>query len=325
MEDAIAATDAEWRVAVWNRAAQHMYGWSAADTLGHRDSEVPPLALSAQERSAMRQATRTDGRWRGERLARHQDGSPLEVELSVIAVHDAPGSVAGFLSVHRSLTAASAGEHSSIQARLQDAREGERRRIARDLHDGALRELTDALAVEALGLASSPDDAHEEQWATRIEALARITQHLRGSIYDLRLGSGDERAFAGMLAEMVAIQAAMAVECRVELVGAKAIPTGSLGDRGIETLRIVREAITNARRHSGAGTIRIDAAESSQGVLDLRISDDGRWPDFNLAVADPGSAGIVSMTERAHLLGARLRIERGPEGGTVVSVHLALA
>ena len=88
-------------------------------------------------------------------------------------------------------------------------------------------------------------------------------QQLRSAIYDLRLGTHEDRGFAGLLGELVEIQAGGRVDCRVELAGHELLPAGSLGHRGSEVLWIVREAITNARRHSGATLIRVDAGAST--------------------------------------------------------------
>jgi signal transduction histidine kinase len=98
----------------------------------------------------------------------------------------------------------------------------------------------------------------------------------------------------------------------------------SLRNRATDLLRIVREAITNARRHSGARVIRVDAGGSSSETLRLEISDDGDWPDRSSAMTSRRGTGIPGMLERAERLGAELRIEQRPAGGTNVSVDLAL-
>jgi PAS domain S-box-containing protein len=205
--------------------------------------------------------------------------------------------------------------------RVEAAREAERRRIARDLHDDALRELTDALAVATMAQSSSAGHQEERRWGTLIATLQRGTRQLRSAIYDLRL-SDEDRPFGDLLDELVAIQADLAGDCQLRLHGRRALGALSLGDRGPEVLRIVTEALTNARRHSGAATIRVDAHASSKGLLRLEVSDDGAWPDRESALRAPAATGLTSMFHRADALGAKLQIGARHGGGTTVSVEL---
>jgi signal transduction histidine kinase len=219
---------------------------------------------------------------------------------------------------------AAAVERAEADRRLDGAREAERSRIARDLHDEALRELTDVLAVAAMSRPASAQRQDDQRWAALITSLRRVGQQLRSAIYDLTFSADEGHAFADLIAEMVAIQAEAAGDRRLELHGAEALPTRPLGHRGNEALRIVREAITNARRHSGATTIRVDAGGSSEEVLRVEVSDDGGWPDRAATLSSGPGTGIASMLERADLLGAELQIEDRPGGGTRVCLELTL-
>jgi PAS domain S-box-containing protein len=215
-------------------------------------------------------------------------------------------------------------ERSRSEDRLEEAREAERRRIARDLHDEALGAVSDAVAQASVAGAASTAAPDEDAWPALIEALTRVSQRLRSSIYDLRLTSMEDRRFGDLLAELVAIQATMADDCDVLLRGREALPAGSLGHRGTEVLRILREAIANARRHSGAKTICVDARGSSRAALHLEVGDDGIWSDRALARSPVLGTGIVGMRERAEILGGDLRVEQRLRGGTLVSLDLAL-
>jgi signal transduction histidine kinase len=217
---------------------------------------------------------------------------------------------------------ATAIEQAEAAEKLEAARDAERGRIARDLHDEALRELTDAvaLAVMARPASGAPDQA--QRWDALTAALQRSGRQLRAAIYDLRRSSAEARPIRDLLAEMVATQTEMALGRRVELRGLVALPELSLGDSATELLRIVREAITNARLHSGATAIRVDAGDSNSEFICLDVNDDGDWPDRELAVRSRRGTGIAAMFERANRVGAELRIEVGPSGGTRVSVRL---
>lgn len=216
-------------------------------------------------------------------------------------------------------------ERSRMEEQLSDVREGERRRIARDLHDDALNRLSAALAQAILARSRAATDAGAEPWNAQIVALKRLGQQLRSAIYDLRLGGEAGRPWVEVVAELVAHHAELGGDCSIILNGREALPTGALGKRGTEVLQIVGEALTNARRHSGAKTIIVDASDSDVDVLRLKVTDDGGWRERRSTGIETRGTGITGMTERADLLGADLNIERPPGGGTVLSLELRLA
>lgn len=215
-------------------------------------------------------------------------------------------------------------ERGEMEARLEAAREMERTRVARELHDDGLRELTEALGIASVGAAGSLGEGDEQRWAALTAALQRVGQQLRSAIYDLRLGTHEDRGFGGLLEDLVAVQAGLGLGCEIRLDGAASAPAGVLGHRGTEALRIVREAMTNARRHSGGVTIWVDVGASTSDCLRLSISDDGDWPGREAAVASRRGTGLLGMEERASAIGASLGIEGLPGGGTVVTLALPL-
>jgi signal transduction histidine kinase len=216
-------------------------------------------------------------------------------------------------------------ERARVQERLESARESERARIALELHDEGLRELSDAVAVASLAQKRSADQRDDQDWTAMTVALRRIGQQLRSAIYDLRLGDLEDRGFVELLDDLVAVEADLAIGCQLELYGVDRLPTGSLGRRGTEILRIVREAIMNARRHSGATVIRVDADASTRDYLRIEVCDDGEWADRDAIVVDRRGTGVTSMLARADELRAALRIEGLPTGGTRVSLEVPLS
>ncbi len=219
---------------------------------------------------------------------------------------------------------ATAIDRADVERRLEEAREAERARIARDLHDEALRELNDAFALAALSRPAAGHEHDQERWAAVTEALRRVGQQLRGAIYDLRVPADDERTFADRLADVVSAQSELAGDLVIRLDGLMSLPPGSLGPAGAELLRIVREAITNARRHSGATIIAVDTGRSTGNTVRIDVADDGRWPGRREVVRGRRGAGIAGMFDRARRLGATLRITGRKGGGTLVSVVLSL-
>jgi PAS domain S-box-containing protein len=216
---------------------------------------------------------------------------------------------------------ASAVERNRAEQRLVDATEGERRRIARDLHDEALQDLTDAAVQIDRGRAGGLDPVATERLGATLESVSR---RLRGAIFDLRSQEMERRPFREALQALVSVQRAMAVGIQVDLDIHEDVPAGALGKRGTEALRIVGEALTNARRHSGARNLRVTARRSADRLW-LDVADDGRGFDPASAPQGGHASGLEGMRERAALLDGRLEIRSAPGTGTQVSFALALA
>jgi PAS domain S-box-containing protein len=213
---------------------------------------------------------------------------------------------------------ATAVERAKGEQRLEAAREAERDRIARALHDDALQGLADAIAVAAMADRTTP----ESGLAGRLlPVLRRTGEQLRSAIYDLRLGSEEHTPFVELLERLVDGHRAM-VECEIQLEVGDGVPTGSLGVPGIEVLRILGEALTNARRHAEARRVRVRVWGANDRLW-AEVSDDGRG--FVSAIpASPTHQGIRGMRERAELLNGRLEIHSAPGRGTRVRLDTPL-
>lgn len=92
------------------------------------------------------------------------------------------------------------------------------------------------------------------------------------------------------------------------------------GRGGTELLRIVQEALTNVRRHSGARQVNV-AVSSRDGTIQAEVSDDGRG--FDPGALPPG-IGTLGMRERTLGLGGRLEVESEPGAGTTIRFEAPL-
>ena len=254
--------------------------------------------------------------------------SPLLTEKGVVSAaavliegHDEPFGALGVFSRQRRIFSAddlhslqavanvmsTAMERAAAERRLEEVREAERSRIARDLHDEALQGLTHALALT--GSRASRDD---EVFST----LQQVGRQLRGAIYDLRLEHDRERPFSEALPELVEVHNAMAPDCEVRLELRDDLPNGSYGRRGTEVLRVIGEALTNARRHATAH--RIVVRVTGPGTrLSVEISDDGRGFEPDRQPSLMYGQGLRGMRERAELLDAHLDVRSDRSGTTV--------
>ncbi|MEU6278333.1 sensor domain-containing protein [Streptomyces populi] len=194
------------------------------------------------------------------------------------------------------------------RARLVDAFEAERRRIERDLHDGAQQRLVALTMVLALArldvppgpLADQLDKAHEEAG----QALAELRELIHGIHPKVLTDYGLQAAVAD-----AADRCVVPVDVDLELPGRPA--------RAVEAAAyfVVREALANVARHSGAERARVSGGHRD-GRLFLEVRDDGRGG------ADPSAgSGLVGLADRVSALDGRLVLTSPPDGPTLLRVE----
>ncbi len=245
-----------------------------------------------------------------------KDGNLVWASANARAIYDADGSILGYEGTVEDIT-----ERKRAEEALREIREAERRRIARELHDVVLQDLTYALQSMQVLRRRMPEDADRaEETGRQVEALKRAVGGLRDAIYDLRLESVRERPLVRAVESIVELNRQIGGGCEFELVVDEGFPTTISGPAGVELVRVVQEALANVRRHSGAGHASVTLGMVNGEVL-VEIEDDGRGfgPDTS-----PGM-GLTGMRERVLALGGELEVE-GREGvGTRVFLRVGLA
>jgi PAS domain S-box-containing protein len=215
---------------------------------------------------------------------------------------------------------AAAIERKEAEDALDEVREAERSRLARDLHDTALQDIAYTLTQMQLVQSTSegPDLDHGLERA--VEALKRAGQELRATVYDLQLE--EERASRPLLERLealVELHRGMASNRKVYLEVEDRFPSSPLGKKDSELLRILQEALNNVRRHSDASHVRVRLGSKGNKIW-AEVEDDGQG-------FDPGSAtglGSRSMRQRACTLGGELGVESELGKGTRVRFDMPL-
>jgi signal transduction histidine kinase len=185
----------------------------------------------------------------------------------------------------------------------------ERRRIARDLHDGLAQELA-YISATTRNLADS--DASSLRFRQLASAAERGLGESRRAIASLTERSSDEPFDLALVqtVEEVAHRHGTHVVINAE-------PTlGIPQERQEQLLRIAREAVTNAARHSAANVVRVQFA-NGRG-LRLQIDDDG--VGFDPDTTESSGFGLVTMRERAAAMGGEFNLESAPDEGTRIEV-----
>lgn len=104
VQDAVIATDANFHILYWNKAAEKMYGWSAPETTGLKMSERVPTEYINDFHSTALDTLHKEGYWRGEVQQQHKEGHWLQVMASVALIHDISGQATGVVAVNRDMT-----------------------------------------------------------------------------------------------------------------------------------------------------------------------------------------------------------------------------
>jgi two-component system NarL family sensor kinase len=275
-------------------------GWSPAAAHGEAPPEVVAFPLTSQRETVGRLLV-------GTRRPGQQLGHDDELLLADLARQAGPAAHA--VALRRALEASRAG--------LVTAREEERRRLRRDLHDG----LGPTLAGLTLGLdtarARSAGHPELQELLGRLKAeTQRAVTDVRRIVYGLRPPALDEFGLVGSLREEVGRLQFEAPALTVTLDA----PDDGLADlpaaAEVACFRIVTEALTNVTRHAHATRcsvrIRLDHG------LDVEVTDDG----VGLPEGWRSGVGIASMRERVTELGGELVIEPGLPHGTRISARL---
>ncbi len=189
----------------------------------------------------------------------------------------------------------------------------ERRRLAREIHDGIAQELASlGYAVDDLSYRATDAEQRAQLQELRHE-LTRIISELRLSIFDLRSEVQPTMGLGAALSDY-ARQVGATSPLTVHLVLDES-PSRLRSDTEAELLRIAQEAITNVRKHARARNLWVTCRIAPPAAL-LRVEDDGS----GMGEGRSDSYGLEIMRERAGRIGAELTVGPRVDGGTVVDV-----
>ena len=300
-----------------NPAMARMLGYESPEELLETISNIGgQLYVEPERREEVYRLALRDGFVSGFEVEMlRKDGSHVWVSVNARAVYDARGGIAGYEGTVEDVTKRKRAEEA-----LRQIREAERRRIARELHDVVLQDLTYALQSMQV-LKGMPEGAGRDGETERqIEALKRAVGGLRNAIYDLRLESVGERPLIRAVEYIVELNRQIGGGCEFELIVDEGFPAEISGPAGVEVVRVVQEALANVRRHSGAEHAVVTLGMADGEVL-VEVEDDGR----GFRPETPYGMGLTGMRERVLALGGNLEVE-GREGvGTRVFLRVRLA
>jgi signal transduction histidine kinase len=193
---------------------------------------------------------------------------------------------------------------------VEDAVARERARIARDLHDGIATDLAGAISLFKVymeGRKAQPDQTLKNVF----EIMERLLKHVRETLAELRPAAIGPDGLVGDLRRQ-ADEFARVYGIRVELSNSGTEDQLSAQQREV-VAQVVRETLTNVRRHSGSSICRVKMAFDARPFL-VEVSDEGR----GFHSGGTGGYGLVGMRERAAGIGGRLEVVSTEGRGTTV-------
>jgi PAS domain S-box-containing protein len=330
--DAIITVDKDQNIVLFNKAAEEVFGWIRAEALGAPLGALIPARFRTSHTDLVRRfgesgtTSRRMGRARVVMgLRRNGEEFPIEASISTVREHGQPFYTVILRDVTERVRAEDALRRSKEDIRelalaASTAREQEKSRIARELHDELGQALT-ALKIDVAWLReklSVQDTVLREKLSAMqvlldgtVAATRRISADLRPLVLDdLGLVAGADWLVQGFTNRT-------GVPC--ELV----IGQGDLDlrDPHATTLfRVLQESLTNVAKHSQATQVEVILEREGDEVV-LTVRDNGRG--FSTEdPARPSSFGLVGLRERAALMSGRVEIESAPGQGTRIEMRL---
>ncbi|HUQ87866.1 MAG TPA: histidine kinase [Vicinamibacterales bacterium] len=332
----VCAWDGEDRCVYANRAVQELWGLPDRMWLGKTDLELGHAPAHAEKLSRQRRHVRETGSVvTGEVFHTSRTGALtwIEYSLSPLMTADSAFSVVGIgrnatsrRHEHLELVAAQAQIKAMFQ-RLVSVQEDERRRIARDLHDHLGQQLTALrMNIEVFRLLSDLDPARIRQ----LERTQQLADELDRSIdfltWQLRPGTLDDLGLEAALSQMVdnwSQRSGLDSVFRSNGINGVRLPH----EVEENLYRIAQESLNNIVKHAGATRVQM-LLEYCDRLLRLVVADEGCGFTPADDVGTGGGTrrlGLVSMRERATLIGGALKIDTGPGRGTMIVVEVPIA
>jgi PAS domain S-box-containing protein len=316
--DCIITIDDRGRVLEFNPAAEETFGYKTEEVVGREMAElIVPPALRGEHREGFARYLETgNARLLGRRIeivGMRADGSEFPVELTISRIRlPGPPVFTGYL---RDITERKSAERElrASRVRLVEAQDAERRRLERNLHDGAQQRLVSLALALRLARDRIPDRRDEA-----LELLARAEEELGVALSELReLARGihpavlTERGLRPALEGVVA-RAPIPVELTIRVDGR--LP------EAIEAAAyyVVSEALVNVAKYAHASTATV-TVEESYGRVVIEVGDDG----VGGADAAKGS-GLRGLADRVEALDGRLDVQSEPTGGTRLMAEIPL-
>ena len=315
-DDAIISKTLDGIITHWNRGAEKLFGWSAAEIVGQPMLLLFPPDRVPEEADILARIAGGESVDHFETVRVRKDGRRVEVSVTISPVRDSQGRIVGASKIARDIS-----ERRQLEQAVERAAEQERARIARDLHDGLGQQLGGLLFLMSglerdLLAARAPQAAAARQLCKELSTALTQARNLAHELYAVPPQPDGLVQALENLAERVAAE--RGIEC-VFLGDATILISNQV--TASHLYRIAQEAVQNALKHSRGTRIDIKLARESTDV-ELRVRDNGVTfvPQRNAR-----GLGMHTMEQRARLMGGRLVVQTNRAGGVEVTCSVPRA
>ena len=331
--EGVVVTDASNKILRVNRSFTEITGYSNDEAIGKTPRMLHSGRHNREFYNDMWQVLERDRFWSGEVWNRNKSGKIYPEWLTITAVLGAEGQVTNYVGIFSDISERKAGEQQlrRLTAHIQTAREEEKTRIAREIHDDLGGTLT-ALKMETYRLRSRMSDC--EQAGPLLEHVESMTQLIDNAVGVTRRVISDLHPTIlddlGMIAALEwqcgQFSKRTGIACKVN--GAEEAhdkdDEGQLDKtQAINLFRIFQEALTNVAQHSGATSVNVEFHQGDDEII-LTISDNGCGLPREHVIAQT-SYGLRGMRERVAQLDGQILFDSPPGGGLRVTVILPVA
>lgn len=209
------------------------------------------------------------------------------------------------------------------QFSVMDVQEKERQRIARDLHDSSLQNLTHLVhKVELSSLYIDQDPVKAKlELATIASGLRKVIDDIRNRIYDLRPMTFDDLGLREALSNLFSLlnqDGKFEIQMDIDEIEEKFMEEEK-NFFLIMIYHIIKECVLNAIKHSGGNRIEVSLKQNAGAYL-IRIKDNGTGFDIDEAAKKDRHFGLHVVEERVFLLGGEMRIDT--QNGTAIEIDI---
>jgi PAS domain S-box-containing protein len=329
-DDAIVSKTLDGVITSWNKSAERLFGYTAEEIIGkHITLIVPPDRLDEESKilEQLRRGERVD---HFETVRRRKDGTSFDVSITISPVMDPRGRVVGASKVARDISERKRMEEirkeAELSARRLQVQDEERRRLARELHDG-VGQLLAAISMNVAQVATEKQKLSPEKARCvdeNIKLIGQAAGEIRTVSYLLHPPLLDEIGLQSALKWYVdgfVERSKINVTVEVE----SGLPRLSK-DFELSLFRIAQECLTNIHRHSGSSTALVRLSRTAEKI-ELTVADEGNGIDKpiqdKINSGQSVGVGFRGMQERVKLIGGTLTV-RSSETGTSIIVSLPL-
>jgi len=312
--DAVVTMDHQGRVMGWNHAAETIFGYPADEVIGREmaDTIVPP-SLRAAHREGLARFVETEHPVvldrRLELIGMHKNGTVFPVELTITRISlPGPPTFTGYL---RDITDRKRveAELRASRARLVEIADTERRRIQRNLHDGAQQRITAVLL--SLGRLREAPQERAALIDVAIDELSASLEEIRELASGLHPSVLSERGLVKAL-EALALRVGLPIDLQTDV--RQVLPE----QLEAAAYYVVAEGLANTHKHAAASSVVVRARTEGETLV-VDVLDDG------VGGANEEGSGLRGLADRIEALGGALAIESPAGGGTRLVARIPLA